>query len=211
MTTRFLLRGAGHLVNKDKDIVYTHKCASEMLGFSAAAPGLPAPPARQISRRWEGCLVFDAASKRAFGTVLIFSRVDLHLPFANLRTLNPEQLVSFLQAVTHQPGRQWCGTHKRRQWPLSGELLSACHRNGVAARGNGGGDSSQRSWHALLPTLGWRCSARLMCPAHRSQKSWVRAKRWQPGAANCRRVVDAGEAKQLGRCLPHQSSVVGAA
>lgn len=26
MTTRFLLRGAGHLVNKDKDIVYTHKC-----------------------------------------------------------------------------------------------------------------------------------------------------------------------------------------
>ena len=27
MTTRFLLRGAGHLVNKDKDIAYTHTCA----------------------------------------------------------------------------------------------------------------------------------------------------------------------------------------
>jgi hypothetical protein len=27
MTTRFLLRGAGHLVNKDKDISYTHTCA----------------------------------------------------------------------------------------------------------------------------------------------------------------------------------------
>lgn len=26
MTTRFLMRGKGHLVNKDKDIVYTHKC-----------------------------------------------------------------------------------------------------------------------------------------------------------------------------------------
>jgi gamma-glutamyl phosphate reductase len=25
MTTRFLLRGNGHLVNKDKDIVYTHR------------------------------------------------------------------------------------------------------------------------------------------------------------------------------------------
>lgn len=25
MTTRFLMRGNGHLVNKDKDIVYTHK------------------------------------------------------------------------------------------------------------------------------------------------------------------------------------------
>lgn len=25
MTTRFLMRGKGHLVNKDKDIVYTHK------------------------------------------------------------------------------------------------------------------------------------------------------------------------------------------
>jgi delta-1-pyrroline-5-carboxylate synthetase len=28
MTTRFLLRGAGHLVNKDKDIAYTHRCAA---------------------------------------------------------------------------------------------------------------------------------------------------------------------------------------
>ena len=30
MTTRFLLRGAGHLVNKDKDIAYTHTCAARL-------------------------------------------------------------------------------------------------------------------------------------------------------------------------------------
>ena len=30
MTTRFLLRGAGHLVNKDKDIAYTHTCAASL-------------------------------------------------------------------------------------------------------------------------------------------------------------------------------------
>jgi hypothetical protein len=37
MTTRFLLRGAGHLVNKDKDIAYTHTCAA--LNPNLSTPG----------------------------------------------------------------------------------------------------------------------------------------------------------------------------
>jgi hypothetical protein len=73
MTTRFLLRGAGHLVNKDKDIAYTHTCAASLKCFPCDAEAttriaLQSPRAVPVGVIFEGlhsCLSTEPQSSLA--------------------------------------------------------------------------------------------------------------------------------------------------
>ena len=49
MTTRFLLRGTGHIVNKDKDIAYTHKCALKREPMQRKTTETLQPPAARMT------------------------------------------------------------------------------------------------------------------------------------------------------------------